>query len=99
MTFAPGNTVWVHLGIGNISAFLGGIADRLLRENLTDRGITCVKPSTMKSGSDLSAFDNLALAVTLYKDGSQRRVWVPSPKLWPSAPGTRGKGPAYTDLH
>ena len=67
--------VWVHLGIGNIFRFfLGGIADRLLRENLTDRGITCVETFDYEIVDRIyQPFDNLALAVTLYKDGSQKR--------------------------
>lgn len=61
--------VWVHLGIGNIFRFfLGGIADRLLRENLTDRGITCVETFDYEIVDRIyQPFDNLALAVTLYK--------------------------------
>lgn len=67
--------VWVHLGIGNIfRIFLGGIADRLLRENLTDKGITCVETFDYEIVDRIyQPCDNLALAVTLYKDGSQQR--------------------------
>ena len=103
--------VWVHLGIGNIFRFfLGGIADRLLRENLTDRGITCVETFDYEIVDRIyQPFDNLALAVTLYKDGSQNPVQgrvaeAPGPgfPLRSSGPpprGQGGKGPAYTDLH
>ena len=69
--------VWVHLGIGNIFRFfLGGIADRLLREGRMDRGITCVETFDFEIADRIyRPFDNLALAVTLHKDGSvQRRV-------------------------
>ena len=68
---------WVHLGIGNIFRFfLGGIADRLLHEGRIDRGITCVETFDFEIVDRIYApFDNLALAVTLRKDGSvQRRV-------------------------
>ena len=36
--------VWLHFGIGNIfRAFIGGIADQLLREGSMDRGILCAE--------------------------------------------------------
>ena len=36
--------VWVHFGIGNIfRIFIGGIADSLLEQGLSDKGITCVE--------------------------------------------------------
>ena len=35
---------WVHFGIGNIfRIFIGGIADSLLEQGLSDKGITCVE--------------------------------------------------------
>ena len=36
--------VWVHFGAGNIfRIFIGGIADTLLNEGLSQKGITCVE--------------------------------------------------------
>ena len=36
--------VWVHFGIGNIfRIFIGGIADSLLEQGVSDKGITCVE--------------------------------------------------------
>ena len=36
--------VWVHFGIGNIfRIFIGGIADTLIEQGLSDKGITCVE--------------------------------------------------------
>ena len=64
--------VWVHMGIGNIfRIFIGGIADQLLREGLTDKGITCVETFDYDVVDKIYApFDNLALSVTLHGDGT-----------------------------
>ena len=36
--------VWVHFGIGNIfRIFIGGIADSLIEQGVSDKGITCVE--------------------------------------------------------
>ena len=35
---------WVHFGIGNIfRIFIGGIADSLIEQGVSDKGITCVE--------------------------------------------------------
>lgn len=69
--------VWVHFGIGNIfRIFIGGIADRLIKEGLWDRGITCVEAFDYDVVDQIyNPFDNLVLAVTLYGDGTaEKRV-------------------------
>ncbi|MBQ9007852.1 MAG: mannitol dehydrogenase family protein [Clostridia bacterium] len=68
---------WVHFGIGNIfRIFLGGICDRLLEEGKTEKGITCVETFDFEVVDRIyRPHDNLALAVTLYGDGTtDRRV-------------------------
>ena len=68
---------WVHFGIGNIfRIFIGGIADKLIRKNLLDRGITCVETFDYDVVDKIyKPFDNLALAVTLHEDGkTDKRV-------------------------
>ncbi len=69
--------LWAHFGIGNIfRIFVGGIADRLLREGAMDRGITCVETFDYDVVDKIYApYDNLALAVILNADGStEKRV-------------------------
>ena len=67
--------VWVHFGIGNIfRIFIGGIADRLLEEGYTDKGITCVETFDFDVVDKIyKPFDNLVLAVTLHADGRQEK--------------------------
>lgn len=64
---------WIHFGIGNIfRVFIGGIADELLRKGLMDRGITCVETFDYEVVDRIyTPYDNLALSVTLKKDGSR----------------------------
>ncbi|MBQ7486631.1 MAG: mannitol dehydrogenase family protein [Clostridia bacterium] len=64
--------MWVHFGVGNIfRIFLGGIADRLIEAGEMDRGITCVETFDFEVIDKVyRPHDNLALAVTLYGDGS-----------------------------
>ena len=64
---------WVHLGIGNIfRIFIGGIADRLISDNLLDRGITCVETFDYDVVDKIyKPFDNLVLAATLHQDGKR----------------------------
>lgn len=63
---------WAHFGVGNIfRIFVGSIADRLLRENLMDRGITCIETFDFEVVDKIyEPYDNLALAVILKADGS-----------------------------
>ena len=71
---------WAHFGIGNIfRIFVGSIADRLLREGLMDRGITCVETFDFDVVDKIYIpYDNLALAVILNADGSvDKRVLGP----------------------
>ena len=62
---------WVHFGIGNIfRIFIGGIADRLLREGRTDRGIICAETYDEELVDKIYApHDNLVLSVILGGDG------------------------------
>lgn len=66
---------WVHFGIGNIfRIFIGGIADELLRKGDMKTGITCVETFDFEVVEKIyQPHDNLALAVTLYGDGSSDR--------------------------
>lgn len=63
--------VWAHFGIGNIfRVFLGGIADRLLENDITDRGITCVEAYDFDVVDKIyKPFDNLGINVILHGDG------------------------------
>ena len=63
---------WVHFGAGNIfRIFIGGIADQLIREGKLDTGIVCTETFDFEVVSGIyNRYDNLALAVTLYGDGS-----------------------------
>jgi fructuronate reductase len=65
--------VWVHFGIGNIfRIFIGGIADRLLADGYTDRGVICAETFDFDVVDRIyDPFDNLVLAVTLHADGRQ----------------------------
>ena len=86
---------WAHFGIGNIfRIFVGSIADRLLREGLMDRGITCIETFDYDVVDKIyTPYDCLALAVILNADGSvDKRVLGPlseavkaqsgSPEAW-----------------
>ena len=57
---------WAHFGVGNIfRIFVGSIADRLLREGLMDRGITCIETFDYEVVDKIyEPYDNLALALT-----------------------------------
>ena len=71
------NPMWAHFGIGNIfRIFVGSIADRLLREGLMDRGITCVETFDYDVVDKIyRPYDNLALSVILNADGTtEKRV-------------------------
>ena len=64
--------IWVHFGAGNIfRIFLGGIANKLIEQGETDKGITCVETFDFDVVDKIyRPFDNLVLAVTLKADGS-----------------------------
>ena len=67
------NLKQVHFGIRKIFRFfIGGIADKLISENILDKGITCVEAFDYDVVDKIyKPFDNLALGVTLHKDGKQ----------------------------
>jgi fructuronate reductase len=71
---------WVHFGIGNIfRIFIGGIADELLNRKETDSGIVCVETFDYEVVEKIyRPYDNLALAVTLYGDGTSDRKVIGS---------------------
>ena len=64
--------VWVHFGVGNIfRIFIGGIADTLIEEGLSDKGIICAETFDYDIINKIyDPYDNLVLAVTLKADGS-----------------------------
>lgn len=67
---------WAHFGIGNIfRIFVGSIADRLLREGLMDRGITCIETFDYDVVDKIyNPYDCLALAVILNADGTTEKT-------------------------
>lgn len=64
--------VWVHFGAGNIfRIFIGGIADVLIAQGVSDRGITCAETFDFDVIEKIyRPYDNLVLGVTLKADGS-----------------------------
>ena len=70
----------MHFGIGNIfRIFIGGLADTLLNEGETDKGITCVETFDFDVVDKIYApYDNLALCVTLKEDGTTKKRIVGS---------------------
>lgn len=72
--------VWVHFGAGNIfRIFVGGLADTLIAEGKTDKGLTCVETFDFDVVDKIyKPYDNLVLAVTLKADGSTDKKVVGS---------------------
>ena len=72
--------VWVHFGIGNIfRIFIGGLADRLIAEGETGKGITCVETFDFDVVDKIyDPYDNLVLGVTLKADGSTEKQVIGS---------------------
>lgn len=70
-----GDPVWVHFGIGNIFRhFIGGIADELLEQGLSDRGINCIESFDYDIVDKIyHPHDNLVLSVTLHADGRHEK--------------------------
>ncbi|MBQ9644135.1 MAG: mannitol dehydrogenase family protein [Lachnospiraceae bacterium] len=65
--------VWVHFGIGNIfRSFLGRIADQMLAEGKTDRGLTCVETFDYDVVDQIyDPCENLGISVILNPDGTR----------------------------
>lgn len=63
---------WVHFGIGNIfRIFMGTVADDLIAAGEMDRGITCIETFDFDQIDQIyEPYDNLALCVTLHRDGT-----------------------------
>ena len=83
---------WVHFGIGNIfRMFHGVIADDLIASGDLDRGITCVETFDFDVVDRIyRPYDNLALCVTLRKDGStEKRVIGPLAEALAARPDDR----------
>ena len=74
------NPGWVHFGIGNIfRIFIGGIAEKLLNDGEMNTGITCVETFDFEVIDRIyRPYDNLALAVTLYGDGTSDKKVIGS---------------------
>ncbi len=66
------NPVWVHFGAGNIfRMFIGSLADSLISQGLTDKGIICAETFGFDLIDEMyKPHDNLVLGVTLKPDGS-----------------------------
>lgn len=72
--------MWVHFGGGNIfRVFLGDIADTLLAQGYTDRGIICAETFDYDIVDQIyRPFDNLILSVILHGDGRvEKKVLAP----------------------
>lgn len=72
--------IWVHFGAGNIfRIFIGGIADKLISEGASDKGITCVETFDFDVVDKIyDPYDNLVLGVTLKADGSTEKAVIGS---------------------
>lgn len=72
--------VWVHFGAGNIfRIFIGGLADRLISQGASDKGITCVETFDFDVVDKIyKPYDNLVLAVTLKADASTEKQVIGS---------------------
>lgn len=72
--------VWVHFGVGNIfRIFIGGIADMLIENGETDKGIICAETFDYDIINKIyDPYDNLVLAVTLKPDGSTSKKVIGS---------------------
>lgn len=72
--------VWVHFGAGNIfRIFIGGLADKLISQGASDKGITCVETFDFDVVDKIyKPYDNLVLAVTLKADASTEKQVIGS---------------------
>ncbi len=69
------NPKWAHFGIGNIfRIFLGDLAEKLIEEGDMDTGISCIETYDFDIVDKIfTPYDNLALTVTLGKDGTMEK--------------------------
>lgn len=72
--------VWIHFGAGNIfRGFIAALQQRLLNENITDRGIVCVDTFDYDMIDKIyRRFDNLVMNVGLQADGNTRKEVIAS---------------------
>jgi fructuronate reductase len=72
--------VWVHFSVGNLfKAFHAGLAQRLLEEGLTDRGIIAVEPFDYDAVTRVfPPHDNLLLRVVMKADGNLEKEVIAS---------------------
>lgn len=57
--------------------FIGGIADSLLEQGVSDKGITCVETFDFDVVDKIyKPFDNLVMAVTLKEDGNTEKRYL-----------------------
>ncbi len=72
--------VWVHFGAGNIfRAFQANLAQRMLEQGLTDRGLTVVEGFDYKIVEKMyRPHDNLSILVTLKADGNVEKTVIES---------------------
>ena len=66
---------WIHFGAGNIfRAFIGKIADNLLSEGLTNKGMICAETYDRETVEKAYApYDNLFIDITLKANGERER--------------------------
>ncbi len=71
---------WVHFGAGNIfRAFQANLAQRMLEQGLTDRGLTVVEGFDYKIVEKMyRPHDNLSILVTLKADGNVEKTVIES---------------------
>ncbi|MDR2590681.1 MAG: mannitol dehydrogenase family protein [Oscillospiraceae bacterium] len=71
---------WIHFGGGNISrAYIAVLAQRLLDEGLTDKGLIMAEGYDYEIIDDVyTPFDDLSIAVTLMPDGTMKKTVVGS---------------------
>jgi fructuronate reductase len=72
--------VWVHFGAGNIfRAFQANLAQRMLEQGLTDRGLTVVEGFDYEIVEKMyRPHDNLSILVTLKADGNVEKTVIES---------------------
>lgn len=92
---------WVHFGIGNIfRIFMGTAADDLISSGDMDRGITCIETFDFDVVDKIyKPYDNLALCVTMHRDGSViKRVVGSLTEAIASRPGDKAARERITEI-